>query len=321
MPTPSATAAPSTGLWRRIFSGTPSVHGWIGVLAYCALVLVGFQAQGNLLEARLPGMAGIPLYVLVRVLQLAEILLFAWIASRLERRSFAAYGLPWRPALRARFWQGATFGIVSLSALVLVLSALGGLRLTLPQHVGSEALLVGGGYLLLFIVLGLREEFLYRGYGLSTLARNIGFWPAAVIWSGWFMASHANNSAETTLGLATVGLFGIFASLLLRLTGDLWMPIGFHAAWNWGQTFLFGVSDSGHEAAPGHFFTASVSKSAPAWLSGGATGPEGSALCVALVATLILGFTLYRRQAPASPRSTREESAGPPPTPGPYYDL
>jgi membrane protease YdiL (CAAX protease family) len=315
MPSPSTTA-PSTGLWRRIFSGTPTVNGWIGVLIYGVLVLVGFTTQGKLLRAWLPGMGGTSFYVLVRVLQLAEILLFAWIAARLERKSFAAYGLPWRPALRIRFWQGAAFGIVSLSALVLTLSALGGLRLTPPAHVGPEAPLVGAGYLLLFIILALREEFLYRGYGLSTLAGNIGFWPSAVIWSGWFMASHANNSGETGLGLATVGLFGVLACLLLRITGNLWMPIGFHAAWNWGETFLFGVGDSGHAAAPGHFFTASVSTSAPGWLSGGATGPEGSALCVALIATLILGLALSRRQAPASPRYAREESAEPIPPRG-----
>ena len=302
MAAPSITVAPSTGPWRRVFSGTPTIHGWIGVLVYGVLVIVGFTAQSKLLKAWLPALDGIPLYVLVRVLQLAELLLFAWIASRLERRSFAAYGLPWRPAFRIRFWQGAAFGIASLTALVLALSALGGLQLTLPPHADPEALLIGTGYLLFFIILALREEFLFRGYGLSTLAGNIGFWPAAVIWSGWFMVSHANNSAETTLGLASVGLFGVLACLLLRLTGNLWMPIGFHAAWNWGQTFLFGVSDSGHAAAPGHFFTASVSKDAPGWLSGGATGPEGSALCVALITVLILGLAWYRLHATASPR-------------------
>lgn len=294
MPVPSAAIAPSTGLWRRVFSGTPTVRGWIGVLAYCALVLFGFRAQNQLLEAWLPGIRGIPLYVLVRVLQLGETLLFAWVASRLERKSLAAYGLPWRPAFRVRFWQGAVFGIASLSALVVTLSGLGGLQLTLPPRAGPEALLIGAGYLLLFIVLALREEFLYRGYGLSTLAGNIGFWPSAVISSAWFMATHAGNSGETALGLATVALFGVFACLLLRATGNLWMPIGFHAAWNWGQTFLFGVSDSGHAAAPGHFFTASVSSSAPGWLSGGATGPEGSALCLALIAALILGWAYFR---------------------------
>ena len=300
MPISSATVAPSTGIWRRVFSGTPTVRGTIGVLAYAALVLVGFTAQNKLLKALLPGMGGIPLYVLARVLQLAEILTFAGISSRLERRPFATYGLSWPPAQRARFWPGAALGIASLTALVLALAALGGLGLTLPTHVSPAALLVGAGYLLLFVILAIREEFLYRGYGLSTLGRGIGFWPAAVISSGWFIAGHTDNSGETAIGLATVGLFGLLACLLLRRTGNLWMPIGFHAAWNWGQTFLFGVSDSGHAAAPGHLFTASVSRKAPAWLSGAATGPEGSLLCLTLIATLILGFAWWRPQAPAS---------------------
>ena len=288
--------APSTGLLRRVFDGVPTVRGWIGFLVYVVLVIVGFPAQGELLRAWL-SIRGDILYVTERVLQLAEILVFAWIASRLERRSFADYGLPWRPALRIRFWQGAVFGISSLSALVLTLAALGALRITLPSQTGIEALLVCAGFLLVFILLALREEFLYRGYGLSTLAGNIGFWPAAVIWSVYFMASHL-SSRESALGLATVGLFGLFACLLLRMTGNLWMPIGFHAAWNWGQTFLFGVSDSGHAAPPGHFFTTNVSESAPRWLSGGVTGPEGSALAVALMAALILGLAwLHRRPA------------------------
>ena len=300
MPVSSAAVVPSTGVWRRIFSGTPSVRGVIGVLAYAALVLAGFPVQNKLLRVWLPGMGGIPLYVLARVLQLVEVLLFAVVASKLERKPFAAYGLPWPPALRTRFWPGAALGIASLTAVVLALAALGGLGLTLPPHVGPATLLVGAGYLLLFIILAAREEFLFRGYGLSTLAGNIGFWPAAAISSGWFLAGHAGNAGETAVGLATIGLFGLFACLLLWRTGNLWMPIGFHAAWNWGQTFLFGVSDSGHAAAPGHLFTASVSKSAPAWLSGGATGPEGSVLALVLIAAMMIGLAWWRPQAGAS---------------------
>ena len=302
MPPPSVTTSgttppthtPSPGIWRRVFSATPGVPGAIGVLLYGALTIVGFRAQGKLLHRWLPGMDASVLYVTGHVTELTEILVFAWVASRLERRSFAAYGLPWRQALKARFWNGAALGIGSLIVLVLLLATVGGLRLSLPPHVGTGALLAGAGYLLLFIVLGLREEFLYRGYGLSALAGNIGFWPAAVISSAWFVTTHTGNSGETALGLSAVGFFGLFACVLLRRTGSLWMPIGFHAAWDWGETFLFGVSDSGHAAASGHFFTASVTKSVPAWLSGGSAGPEGSVLCLVMFATLTVGFALRR---------------------------
>jgi uncharacterized protein len=287
---------PALSPWRRVFSGTPSVRGAIGVLAYAALVLIVFPVQGDLFHRWLPRLGGIGLYVVGHLAQLAEALLFAGVASRLEGRSFAAYGLPWNQAFRSRFWQGAVVGIGSLAALVFALTAVGALQLTPPSQPGPLVLLIGAGYLALFVILGFREEFLYRGYGLSTLGGQIGFWPAAVITSVWFLATHAGNTGETALGLIAVGLFGVLACIVLQRTGNLWLPIGFHAAWNWGQTFLFGVGDSGHAPAPGHFFTATVSRNAPAWLSGGATGPEGSVLCLALFATLAVAFVLGRRR-------------------------
>lgn len=275
----------------RRFAASPGVSGVIGVLAFGALAFVAFPVEGAWLRRALPGMDPTALYLIGHAAQLAQLLLFAWAASRLERRPFADYGLPWRPALRSRFWQGMALGLGSLALLVLAVAALGGVRLALPQHAGPDVLLLGAGYLALFIVLGLREEFFYRGYGLFTLGRQIGFWPAAVVSSAWFISTHGGNSGENALGLAAVGLFGLFACMLLKRTGDLWLPIGFHAAWDWGQTYLFGVSDSGHAAAPGHLLTASVQPNAPAWLSGGTAGPEGSVLCmvmIAILATLLL---------------------------------
>ena len=280
-------------------TGEPSpapgdVRAWIGLLVFAALAFVGFPAQNRLLRAAIPGVGSIELYVIGHVAQLAEILLFAWAAAILERRSFAAYGLPWRIALRARFWQGALAGITALTVLVLALVALGGLELAMPSGQTAIAGLIGAGYFALFTLLCLREEFLYRGYALSTLRSKLGFLPAAGITSIWFVSSHMSNEGESAIGLWVVGLFGLFACMLLLRTGNLWMPIGYHTAWNWGQTFLFGVGDSGHAAAPGHFFTATIPQRAPAWLSGGSTGPEGSALCLVLVA-LLVGATWWAR--------------------------
>jgi membrane protease YdiL (CAAX protease family) len=265
-------------------------RGLLGVFLYFAVLLATFRAQQALLHHWLPGLDPGALFALRQVLQLGEVLLVTWAAARIEGRSFGDYGLPWGRAFRSRFWQGAALGIGSLGALVLALAAFGGLRVSPPSSVSAAALPVAVAYLVLFAALGVREEAEYRGFALASLTRMAGFWRAAALTSAWFLAGHTGNAGETPVGLVAVGLFGILGCLLLRRTGDLWMAIGLHAAWDWGQTYLFGVGDSGHPPGPGHLLTTTVNPSAPGWLSGGATGPEGSILCVFLFAALALAF-------------------------------
>jgi len=126
---------------------------------------------------------------------------------------------------------------------------------------------------------------------------------------------HTGNSGESAIGLANLALFGLLACLTLRRTGNLWMAIGFHATWDWGQTYLFGVGDSGHPPAPGHLLTSLVRATAPAWLSGGSVGPEGSILCTALLALLwiacarlLRGVRYPSRGSPANPTSPQRSS-------------
>jgi membrane protease YdiL (CAAX protease family) len=89
-----------------------------------------------------------------------------------------------------------------------------------------------------FVLVGIFEEFLLRGYALHTLSRGWGFWPAAVALSVLFGAIHVRNPGETWLGLLAVVAIGLFFCLTLYRTGSLWFAIGFHAFWDWGQTFL-----------------------------------------------------------------------------------
>jgi membrane protease YdiL (CAAX protease family) len=75
----------------------------------------------------------------------------------------------------------------------------------------------------------------------------------------------------------------VFCYALWR-TGSLWWGIGFHATWDWAQSYLFGVADSGNISVGRLFITHPQGKTI---LSGGADGPEGS-----LFASLALLFTL-----------------------------
>ena len=133
---------------------------------------------------------------------------------------------------------------------------------------------------------------MFRGYMQFTLTTGIGFWPAALLMSALFAFAHTTNSGESLFGLIQVAAFGIFACIALRRTGNLWWPIGFHAAWDWGQTFFYGVPDSGLKASR-NFLHAEFN--GPKWLTGGSTGPEGSVLTlVALIVASLLVMRAYR---------------------------
>jgi membrane protease YdiL (CAAX protease family) len=82
-------------------------------------------------------------------------------------------------------------------------------------------------------------------------------------------------------------LIGFFFCLTLRRTGDLWFAIGFHASWDWGESYLYSVPDSGGKA-PGHLLHSSVQ--GPAWLTGGSAGPEGSVFLFLLLVVLWVFF-------------------------------
>ena len=75
-------------------------------------------------------------------------------------------------------------------------------------------------YAVLFLIVALFEEFWVRGYSLFTLAKGIGFWPAAVVLSLAFGAIHLGNKGEAPTGAVAAAVIGFFFCLTLRRTGN-----------------------------------------------------------------------------------------------------
>ncbi len=202
------------------------------------------------------------------------VLFATWLMSRAEGRPFTSFGLRDR-ALWSRFGGGLLTGFAAISALVGTLWAahllvLGGAGLAL-----AATLRYGLLWAAAFLLTALFEEALLRGYLLWTLARGIGFpWSAALLSVGFGLV-HGSNPGETPVGLFAAATVGLLFSLSIWYTGSLWWAIGFHAAWDWGESFFWGVSDSGL-IVEGHLVNAHA-VGARLW-SGGATGPEGSLL-------------------------------------------
>ena len=228
------------------------------------------------------------------------VVLATWIVSRLEKRPLSDYGAPPRQAFGKGFWEGSVWGFAMLSAILLVLRVSGHFR------VDSVALKEGAvfryalGWAAAFLGVAITEEFGLRGYLLFLVSRRRSFWPAAVILSLVFGAVHIPNPGENALGILQVVAIGLVFCLTIRRTGNLWFAVGFHAAWDWAETFFYGTPDSGLLGV-GRFLNTSVH--GPDWLTGGSAGPEGSvvALTVLLLCALLIHFRFPKAIYPDRP--------------------
>lgn len=233
-------------------------------------------------------------------LTVAMLLFAVWIMSKIEKRSFADYGLPFNQAFGKRFWQGVPFGFLALSLLLVLIAAMHGFSLGGTEIGGTQAIKYGALFAVCFIFVGIFEEFSFRGYLQATLGSGIGFWPAAILLSILFGAGHLGNPGEAKIGAVMAGSFGLVGAFSLWRTGNLWFPIGMHAAWDWGETYFYGVPDSGL-LATGRLFSSSFH--GPKWLTGGTVGPEGSYLVfpVLLLICIVVYFAFPApRRTPAA---------------------
>ncbi len=304
---------PSTA--RKIFFGASGLRpGWRLLIFLAIFAAVQFAVRAVII--RIPvlhqimrqGQSGTltPQFEFVFETSVLMILFLATaIMARIERRSFADYGLPFKSAFGKLFWQGAIWGLGIETLVILGISAFHGFSFGTLALSGAElmkyTLLWAGA----FVLVGIFEEFLFRGYAQSTLANGIGFWPAAIVLSAAFGALHLSNPGEGWVGALSVMLFGLFACFTLKRTGSLWFAIGLHAAGDYAETFLYSVPDSGM-LAKGHLLNSALH--GPRWLSGGAVGPEGSVMDFLV---FLLAFALFACLYPAS-KPTEDTPFAPP---------
>jgi hypothetical protein len=300
----------------RIFFGADGLRAGWSLLMFVAMFAVLLFVVGLVVRKILPvnpapsptKEASLLFLFLSESIPFLGVLLVTWVMSKIERRPNSAYGLGGQRPF-ARFFAGLGWGVVCLSLLILTLWKTGHLVVDSRLLFGSNIFSYGTLWLIGFLLVGLFEEYLTRGYLQYTLTRGLagvyqwafktrhsaalGFWTAALVFSVLFGLGHGSNPGESPIGLLSAGLVGFVFCLSLWRTGSLWWAIGFHASWDWAQSYLYGVADSGlmvqHHLLATH-------PTGTAILSGGTTGPEGSIfiLAVLLIIALIIIFTLPR---------------------------
>jgi uncharacterized protein len=225
------------------------------------------------------------------------------LSARLERRPWEAYGLAPREAFSRRFWEGVLWGAVPVSVLIAAIWAAGGWSAAGLAESGGALVRFALLWALAFLLVAVNEEVLFRGYTLLTLARGIGFWPAALALSALFgMVHYFTKPMETWADGLSTGLLGLFLCATVRWTGNIWLAAGFHFGWNLLALAVFGGPNTGNDGKPitGHLLASTFH--GPQWLTGGPMGPEASLLVFPLIGALFAACAWRFRRGRSAPR-------------------
>lgn len=229
-------------------------------------------------------------------LRLPAIILSTWLMVHwVDQRAFAALGFH----ADMQWWLDFAFGLVLGALLMLFIFGsewlAGWVTVTNTLQTANVPLsfpLVLTGPLLIFIVVGLTEELLARGYQLHNLAEGF-FFPyvgaSGTVVAAWLVSSlffgllHVNNPHSSWYSTFALMLVGLFFGLGYILTGELAIPIGLHITWNFFQGSVFGFPVSGRDF--GHITLFAIQQQGPSFWTGGAFGPEAG--LIGLVAILL----------------------------------
>jgi membrane protease YdiL (CAAX protease family) len=194
---------------------------------------------------------------------------------------------------------GATAGVLFIAIGALLYTRLGWERL-LPVPAQPALLLFAAA--VLYPLIGITEELVFRGYLLGTLeawrGRRLAIAATTILF--WLMHAGQGNVMQP-LGAASMLATGLTLALLRYGTVALWVPIGFHAAYDWAAITLTGGPDVGLP------YRYEMQPLVPAWLVGppGYSGLADLALLLILLA--VVWRYVYREHPPA--RVTQREAA------------
>ena len=209
----------------------------------------------------------------------------------IERRSLVSMGIRRYGAIR-EYLLGVPIGIALISATVGICASFGAVKLT-PQSFSLAPWIL---FLLGFLVQGMSEEVLCRGYMMVSVSRRHSLLLAVITNSMLFSLLHIFNPGFGLLPLINIILFGILESIYVLRRGDLWGACAIHSIWNFFQGNVFGISVSGLGITTSPL-RATLDPSA-AWLNGGSFGLEGGIATTAVltIACLILIFLVPSKE-------------------------
>lgn len=210
----------------------------------------------------------------------------------IQKRKMTTVGFQ-KPGMRKEYLCGMAVGFGIFSVAVLICMVTGSLKIR-----GLSATFSVGIFLLFlvgYLVQGMAEEVLCRGYFLVSVSRRyplaVGIAANALL----FAALHLLNDGISVLAFINLVLFGVFASIYFIKRGNIWGVGALHSIWNLAQGNFYGIRVSGMQTSCSVLTSEMVA--GRELINGGDFGLEGGlAVTIVLVlGSLILLMTRQQR--------------------------
>lgn len=228
-----------------------------------------------------------PWVMLISLLATAVTALLCFIYCRkIEGRSFASMGFV-KNGWLGRYLKGFVIGAVMLFLCAAIGWATGCLGFKFASKI---PVLYIFAFFIGFVIQGMSEEVMVRGYFMISLSNRCSVALAAAISSVVFSLLHLGNPGFSVIPFINITLFGFFMAVYILRTDDLWGACAIHSAWNFMQGNILGIQVSGTGSLP----TVAIMEpiAGKELLNGGSFGIEGG-LIVTAVTALAICLTLF----------------------------
>lgn len=203
--------------------------------------------------------------------------------NSIEKRSLSSMGLKKEGSV-GKYIRGFFLGIILISAIIFMQVLSGACKMSLNSNFMSGIGLIVL-YLIGFLIQGMSEEVIFRGYLMNTLGGRGNPLCAVLVSATAFSLAHTFNPGFTLVALFNLVLFGVFAGLYIIRDGNIGGACAIHSMWNFTQGNLLGVQVSGTQTVS-VIQTEQLSQNT--LLTGGTFGAEASIFTTIVLTTGIL---------------------------------
>lgn len=250
------TYAPASPEWQA----PPRAPEWVRVVLTIVAMMV--SATSIILMKYVPGLAELAkskdmatqifLVVIVYTPALLCYLLLSVLLTRfLDRRPVAALGLRINARSMAILACATALSVTVMVLVSAVMNQIGNNQAETSNNLGtSVAMFIITNLALAFILQGIGEEVLWRGYLMQSLSIHPkrALWVSATVFAAMHLISNGGQNNALDHVLYVVGTFGIalLAGYMALWTRSVWAAVGIHGGWHTGHmiTRLLGLGNA-----------------------------------------------------------------------------